>query len=177
MHFEHEQVKMFRARTTRSNIAYQVVWVRRTAKAKDVEAMVLGSVRQKRGKYQTGKIVVYSDSAGRVKELAGELRCQAYYHDAVGKSSVLEEFSGRKQRVIVATSALGMGIDIADSRCIIHVDWPLSVMDYAQESGRVGRDGGKSEAVVIAQERRQRGAQDKQGEAEQALVRKYMGGE
>jgi superfamily II DNA helicase RecQ len=177
MHFEREQVKMFRAATTRSNIAYRVVRVGKAVKAKEVEEMVVKLVQQKRRKYRTGKIVVYSSSVARVKELAQKIGCQAYYHDAVGKAGVLEAFAGGTQRVMVATSALGMGIDIADIRCIVHVDWPLSVMDYAQESGRGGRDGEGSEAIVIAQEGRQWRAKDKQGEAEQALVRKYVEGE
>jgi superfamily II DNA helicase RecQ len=76
--------------------------------------------------------------------------------------------------VIVATSALGMGVDIPDIRCIVHIDWPFTVLDYAQESGRAGRDGLRSEAVMIVQEGEQQGAEDKQTEAEQQLVRAYV---
>jgi superfamily II DNA/RNA helicase len=55
---------------------------------------------------------------------------------------------GRKQ-VIVATSVLGMGINIPDIRVIWHVDRPRTLLDYAQESGRAGRDGSKSEAIMV----------------------------
>jgi hypothetical protein len=48
-------------------------------------------------------------------------------------------------------------------------------LDYAQESGRAGRDGLRSEAVMIVQEGEQRAAEDKQTEAEQHLVRAYVG--
>jgi superfamily II DNA helicase RecQ len=51
---------------------------------------------------------------------------------------MLEAFMASRQRIIVATSALGMGIDVPDIRCIIHIDWPFSVLDYAQESVRAG---------------------------------------
>ncbi|KAI1589201.1 RecQ Superfamily II DNA helicase, partial [Pyrenophora tritici-repentis] len=154
MHFERGQVRMFRAPTARSNIAYRV------------------KVR----KYKSGKIVVYGNSVPKVKGLAEKLKCHAYHHHAVGKASMLEEFMGGKQRVIVATSALGMGVDVPDIRCIVHMDWPFSVLDYAQESGRAGRDGERSEAIMMVQDGEQRAADDKQGEAEQRLVRAYVEG-
>jgi superfamily II DNA helicase RecQ len=50
----------------------------------------------------------------KVKELAKKLDCYAYYYKAVGKVSMLEEFAAGKKRIIVATSALGMGVDILD---------------------------------------------------------------
>ncbi len=40
--------------------------------------------------------------------------------------------------MMVATSAFGMGIDIADIQLIIHIGWPRTLLDYAQESGRAG---------------------------------------
>jgi superfamily II DNA helicase RecQ len=53
--------------------------------------------------------------------LAEKLECNAYFHDAVGKASILADFIADKQRVIVATSALGIGVDIPDIRCIIYI--------------------------------------------------------
>jgi superfamily II DNA helicase RecQ len=43
--------------------------------------------------------------------------------------------------VLVATSALGMGMDIPDIRLIVHVDESRNMLDYAQGTGRAGRDG------------------------------------
>jgi superfamily II DNA helicase RecQ len=56
------------------------------------------------------------------------------------------------------------------------MEWPLTLLDYAQESGRGGRDGQRSEAVVIAQEGGQWQAKDEQDEAQQARVRAFVGG-
>ncbi|KAF7444189.1 telomere-linked helicase 1 [Pyrenophora tritici-repentis] len=176
MHFERGQVRMFRAPTARSNIAYRVVRVEKERKRQEVEATVLAMVQQKVRKYKSGKIVVYGNSVPKVKGLAEKLKCHAYHHHAVGKASMLGEFMGGKQRVIVATSALGMGVDVPDIRCIVHMDWPFSVLDYAQESGRAGRDGERSEAIMMVQDGEQRAADDKQGEAEQRLVRAYVEG-
>ncbi|KAI0603762.1 RecQ Superfamily II DNA helicase, partial [Pyrenophora tritici-repentis] len=116
MHFERRQVRMFRAPTARSNIAYRVVRVEKERKRQEVEATVLAMVQQKVRKYKSGKIVVYGNSVPKVKGLAEKLKCHAYHHHAVGKASMLEEFMGGKQRVIVATSALGMGVDVPDIR-------------------------------------------------------------
>ncbi|RYO48247.1 hypothetical protein AA0116_g12773 [Alternaria tenuissima] len=170
MYVERDEVDLFRAETARTNVAYRVIRVGKAAKKKEVEEMVLGMVRQKLRKHKTGKVVVYSNSVPKVKELAKKLDCHAYHHKAVGKASMLEEFAAGKKRVIVATSALGMGVDIPDIRCIIHIDWPFTVLDYAQESGRAGRDGLRSEAVMIVQEGEQRAAEDKQAEVEQQLA-------
>jgi hypothetical protein len=54
---------------------------------------VLCIVRQKLRKYKTGKVVVYSNSVPKVKELAKQLGCDAYYYKAVGKASMLQAFA------------------------------------------------------------------------------------
>ncbi|KAI8930521.1 hypothetical protein NX059_012133 [Plenodomus lindquistii] len=176
MYVEREQVELFRAATARTNVAYGVIRVGKTAKKKEVEEMVLRMVQQKLRKYKKGKVVVYGNSVAKVKELAEKLGCHAYHNKAIGKASMLEEFAAGHKRVIVATSALGMGVDIPDIRCIVHMDWPFSVLDYAQESGRAGRDGLRSEAVMVVQEGQQRAAEDKQGEVEQQLIQAYVEG-
>ena len=119
---------------------------------------------------------MYGNSVPKVKALAEKLRCQAYHHHAVGKASLLAEFIAGKQRVIIATSALGIGVDVPDIQCIIHIDWPFSVLDYAQESGRARRDREWSEAIIIVQDGEQRAGENKQGEVEQQLVGEYIEG-
>jgi superfamily II DNA helicase RecQ len=81
-------------------------------KKQKVEAVVVNKARQKMQQYKLGKIVIYGNSVAKVKTLVEKFSCDAYYHDAVGKASMLADFIAGKQRVIVATSVLGMGVDI-----------------------------------------------------------------
>jgi superfamily II DNA helicase RecQ len=51
---------------------------------------------------------------------------------------MLAEVTYSKKRVIVATSALRMGVNIPGVLYIVHVDWPFSMLNYAQGSGTAG---------------------------------------
>jgi superfamily II DNA helicase RecQ len=75
---------------------------------------VLGIVQQKLKKFKTGKLVIYGNLVAKVKELAQKLGCYAYYYNVIGKASMLEDFIAGKQQVIIATSALGIGVNIAN---------------------------------------------------------------
>jgi hypothetical protein len=61
----------------------------------------------------------------------------AYFHDQVENEEMMDRFR-QGQTAIVATSTLGMGIDVPDLHDIIHLGWPRALLDYGQESGRVG---------------------------------------
>ena len=66
------------------------------------------------------------------------------------KDSILERFciQNSSLRVVVATVAFGMGLDCPNVRRIIHWGPPGDIEQYLQETGRAGRDGLPSQAVL-----------------------------
>jgi ATP-dependent DNA helicase RecQ len=75
-----------------------------------------------------------------------------FYHAGLTrgeKRDVEQWFFGNPRGVLVATCAYGMGVDKADIRAVIHRDCPPSVEAYLQESGRAGRDGLPSKAILL----------------------------
>lgn len=70
-------------------------------------------------------------------------------HETVKKKLLHQFTSPSALRLIIATSAFGMGIDCPDVRQVIHWGVPDDVEMYVQESGRAGRDGKPALALLM----------------------------
>ena len=153
MYWKREEVRLIRGSTVRTNIQYSVIDGCRTRREKDAQLEEIVEEVLKDTTEPEGKAVVMCESKDTVRDIveAGLFPCEMFHADLPDevKEETLDEFRAGNIRVIVATGAFGMGIDIPDIRLMVHVDNPRNMRDYGQASGRAGRDGLPSRAIVI----------------------------
>ncbi|HEY9197597.1 MAG TPA: DNA helicase RecQ [Mucilaginibacter sp.] len=100
--------------------------------------------------------IVYCLSRKSTEEVADDLKAAGFaaeaYHAGLStdiKARNQEAFLRDDVKIIVATIAFGMGINKSNVRYVVHMDLPKNIEGYYQETGRAGRDGLPSEALLL----------------------------
>ena len=100
--------------------------------------------------------IIYCLSRKNVDSLYEELEKEGFsvskYHAGMSDSARVSnqnDFVFDKTSIMIATNAFGMGIDKSNIRFVIHYNMPKDLESYYQEAGRGGRDGAKSECILL----------------------------
>lgn len=106
-------------------------------------------------KHKDDSGIIYCLSRKSTEKLAEDLKSEGFlaeaYHaglDNTTKARNQEAFLRDDVKIIVATIAFGMGINKSNVRYVVHMDLPKNIEGYYQETGRAGRDGLPSDAVL-----------------------------
>lgn len=136
----------------RSNLSLKKAFVK-------TEAVRYEKVRRAVQKYgDKGKIVIYCTRVCDAEDMRDYLvhDCGmdepevAICHSRLSDRAKQEQrFRSGKARIMAATSAFGMGVNIPDIRLIIVSQLPFSVASFYQMAGRAGRDGKRAKALLL----------------------------
>lgn len=91
----------------------------------------------------------YADKIKELKNLLVEMFHKSTFQES--KDRILNEFTRTNStiRCVIATVALGMGMDIRDIDLVVHVGCPKSILSYWQEAGRCARDGRQGLSLIL----------------------------
>jgi len=134
--------KLIRNNVTKNNIKYQIIELQRNQN-EIIELKNYAFTRLKEIDIND-KIIIYITTTNLCDYIAKELNCLKYYANFDDKENHFDLFKNNsKHRLMVATNALGLGIDLYFIREVIHIFKQYKIIDYFQEGGRAARDNNK----------------------------------
>lgn len=143
--------RMVRSLTARRDIHYDVSYCPPNQRL--VRDFALPRIQMSIAALEPGtRAIIYCWLKDVAEEMAKAINAPVY-HSTSGsveeKAAVLQQWQDGEPTFIVATSAFGLGIDHPAVRQVIHIGVPRSIVDFAQEVGRLGRAGGGGHSVLL----------------------------
>ncbi|KAG5986567.1 hypothetical protein E4U52_000123 [Claviceps spartinae] len=129
---------LIRASTARKSTRYTVKST--VAKGKLMQEVTTFCKEQMDRLQPEAKMIVFCRTQKQCKELGLALGCDHFYSGSPHNTQVIQSWKG-KGGCVVATSSLGTGVSYKDVALTVHVGMPYGLIDFAQQSGRAGRDG------------------------------------
>ncbi|KAL4935815.1 P-loop containing nucleoside triphosphate hydrolase protein [Aspergillus oleicola] len=135
--------RMVRSPTTRRDLRYEVLWS--AARQQFLPEFAIPHIRTLIMQIQPDeRAIIYCGTKNTALEVAQAITAPLYHLTSGSvddKADVLQRWRDGDPVYIMATSAFGLGIDHPAVRHVVHVGVPLNMIDFAQEVGRLGRDG------------------------------------
>ena len=131
----------------RSNLCFMKTQV----KTRDAQLKELKKYLRKYHKHTT---IIFCNTKRAVKAVAKKLESVKKYRGEVipyhgeDKTHEKDMMTGQKH-IIVATTALSLGVDIPNVDLVIHFNMPHSIAEYCQMSGRAGREGQHARSILL----------------------------
>jgi len=144
-HILNNQIKIIKANINRPNIEYKCIFSNQqniynqllnilSANEKTIIYVMNFDDFEKIKTILSSKNIVYSTYNGRMSRHEREINHTKFVN---------------KCNIMIATTAYGTGIDIADVKHVVHFRGSYDFVQYVQESGRVGRDGHKAKSTLL----------------------------
>lgn len=138
--------------TRRSTTAYAV---ERMVRPQDCTDRLRLLVEEARTNEQ--RTIVFCPSVAQAQRYATELDA-VLFHAKTGetveeKEAIVSSWANSYDyQPIVATSALGLGLNVPDVALVVHCGMPWTLRDFVQESGRAGRSGQRARSILLVED-------------------------
>ena len=134
----HLELKKYTTDAARTNLHYTVLYRTNDEKYQTLRNLLYDT---------TCPAIVYvtrtktaEDIAARLSRDGLEARAFHGQMETRVKIQAQDDFMNNRVRIVVATSAFGMGVDKSDVGLVVHYEISDSLENYIQEAGRAGRD-------------------------------------